>query len=148
MTARRAVVRVARRFGREPQLRAIQQALTPMSVQRNRRDDAHLRAMLAATLPANANCIDVGANVGGVLEEFVRLAPEGRHIAYEPLPELAAELRRRFPDVDVRCAAVSDTAGEARFHRHVEHHTRSALRPQDGPTVEMRVRLETLDDSI
>jgi FkbM family methyltransferase len=137
-----------RRLGREREVRAIQQALAPIAVQRNRRDDAHLRAILAATLPPDANCIDVGANVGNILDEFVRLAPRGRHIAYEPLPDIAAQLRRRFPSVDVRCAALSDRGGEATFHRDVAHHTRSGLRPLGSQTEPLQVRVETLDDSL
>ena len=146
--ARRQVLRVARRLGAEPQLRRAQDALAPSEVWRNRRDDAHLRAVMAAVLAPASNGIDVGANVGDVLATLVRLAPQGRHIAYEPLPELSSALAERFPDVDVRCAALSDTAGEATFYRRPDAPSRSALRPLGGPAEPLPVRLEALDDSL
>ena len=58
------------------------------------------------SLTSDANCVDVGANVGDVLAEMVQIAPLGHHVAFEPLPELASVLTRRFPDVEVRNAAV------------------------------------------
>jgi FkbM family methyltransferase len=146
--ARRHVLRVARRLGVEPQLRRAQDALAPWEVWRNRRDDAHLRAVMAAVLAPDANGIDVGANVGEVLATLVRLAPRGRHVAYEPLPELASALAERFPGVDVHRAALSRAAGEATFYRRTDAPSRSALQPLGGPVEPVPVRLEALDDSL
>jgi FkbM family methyltransferase len=66
-------------------------------------------------LDAGSNCIDVGANHGNMLEQMVRLAPAGRHLAFEPIPELADDLRRRFPTASVFPVALSDSNGTARF---------------------------------
>jgi FkbM family methyltransferase len=85
-------------------------------VERNRRDNLHTRLLIAFTLHEDSNCIDIGAHRGVILKEFIRAAPRGRHVAFEPLPELAAGLRSRFPGVDVRECALSDgPAGEATF---------------------------------
>jgi FkbM family methyltransferase len=146
--ARQQVLRVARRLGAEPHLRRAQEALAPWEIWRNRRDDAHLRAVMAAVLAPDSNGIDVGANIGEVLSTLVRLAPQGRHIAYEPLPELAGALAERFPGVDVRCAALAGAPGEATFYRRADAPSRSALRPLGGPTEPLPVRLEALDDSL
>jgi FkbM family methyltransferase len=81
----------------------------------NRRDNEHLRLLLSFTLGRNSNCLDVGSNRGMFLEEFLRLAPGGHHIAYEPLPTLSQELKRRFPEVEVRQRALSDAAGQSAF---------------------------------
>jgi FkbM family methyltransferase len=62
-------------------------------------------------LREDADCLDVGAHAGSVLREIVRLAPRGRHVAWEPLPGLAAGLRADFPGVAVREAALADQAG-------------------------------------
>jgi FkbM family methyltransferase len=82
------------------------------------------------------------------------VAPRGRHIAYEPLPHLADHLRASFPDVDVRCAALSDHAGEASFARVRAAEAWSGLlfRPLPGnaePDLEeITVRLEVLDEAL
>ena len=59
---------------------------------RNQLDDQHLILLLSFGLRPTSNCLDVGAHRGLILEHFPRLAPFGRHIAYEPLPELCAKL--------------------------------------------------------
>jgi FkbM family methyltransferase len=152
MSARQTVLRGARRVGAEPALRAAQRALEGRTRRRNRRDDEHLALLLALALPADASCIDVGANVGDVLADIVRVAPAGRHIAYEPLPELAAELARRFPDVDVRNAALSDHRGEMEFFRVKHAPSQSGFRTEpDGAAAgaePLAVAVEPLDDAL
>jgi FkbM family methyltransferase len=74
-----------------------------------------LRRVLARVLTPTSNCVDVGAYNGRALAEMVRLAPRGRHIAFEPLPHKYRLLSRRFPGVDVRHGAVSNERGEATF---------------------------------
>ena len=145
--ARRRILGTARRLGAEPALRRAQDLVTPWHVRRNRLDEGHLAAILAATLRPDANCIDVGANAGDLLETLVRLAPAGHHIAYEPLPELADPLAERFPGVEVRSAALADEPGEAVFYRNLESDARSGLRPL-GESEPVRVRVEALDRSL
>ena len=71
-------------------------------------------------------------------------------MAFEPLPELHAELVGRFPDVEVRRAALADRAGESSFV-HVRSapgysglHGRSYPRPQELERI--TVAVERLDD--
>ncbi|MEA2340738.1 MAG: hypothetical protein QOG11_815 [Solirubrobacteraceae bacterium] len=109
-------------------LRRVKQAFEARHIRQDRRDNQHLRAILASVLSADSCCIDVGAHRGAILADLVRLAPHGRHIAYEPLPELAADLAARFPSVDVHNAALSDHAGERDFVRVVDDPGWSALR--------------------
>ncbi len=111
----------------------------------------HLKLLLRLSLPVDANCVDVGANVGDVLREMVASAPRGRHIAYEPLPDLAAELARRFPDVDVRNAALSDSPGEHPFFRVKSASTRSSFFADGVDSSELEqliVRCDVLDDAL
>lgn len=150
-SARQQILAAARRAGVEPQLRRAQRALAPRTERRDLRDRDHLRLLMALWLPADASCIDVGANIGEVLGTMVELAPNGRHVAYEPLPELAAELARRFPGVDVRQAAAADRSGTETFHRNTEANTRSSLSPLDVPAESLEsfaVPLERLDDAL
>src|SRR5262249_38742576 len=119
---------------------------------RNQIDNDHQRLLLAFCLAADANCIDVGAHNGVVLREMVRCAPRGSHIAFEPLPEPAARLRRDFPGVDVRQVALSDRAGETPFVFVRSNPEMSGLREREYPGQErlehMTVRAERLDDAL
>lgn len=124
----------------------------PWEVTRNRRDMDNLRLVAAAVLKPDSNCIDVGAHEGSFLVEAVRVAPLGRHIAYEPLPHLASELAARFPTVDVRPHAVSDRAGRATFVHVRSRPEMSGLRTRSYPTAEeldeIEVELEALDEAL
>lgn len=74
--------------------------------ERNVRDERHLVAAMAACIREDANCVEVGAYRGHVIEHMARLAPEGRHIAFEPIPWCAAALEGRWANVEVRSAVV------------------------------------------
>jgi FkbM family methyltransferase len=78
-------------------------------------EEIGISAVLASTLRSDATYVDVGANRGQILREAVRVAPDGRHIAFEPIPALAADLARAFPGVDCRQAALGARPGTARF---------------------------------
>ncbi len=98
-----------------------------------------------------SNCIDVGANEGLLLELFTRLAPGGRHIAYEPVPALASRLQRRFPQAEVRDVAVADHSGETTFVMHKRLASRSSLHPvghAPDQTQTINVPLTTLDEDL
>lgn len=71
--------------------------------------------IIARTLRPDSNAIDIGSHRGLFLYPIVRHAPAGKHIALEPIPFLANRLRERFPTVDVRAVAVSDTNGTTSF---------------------------------
>lgn len=119
--------------------------------QRDDRDHRHIRLLLSFLLTPEANCIDVGAYEGLVLAEMVRLAPRGHHIAYEPLPDRAEALRRRFPDVEVRQRAVSDAGRSTVFHRGREHPAYSGLLPPDGDNAQaepFELQTESLDEAL
>jgi FkbM family methyltransferase len=78
-------------------------------------EEIAVEAVLAAVLRNDATYVDVGTNRGQLLRVALRVAPAGRHVAFEPIPELAAELRREFPQIDSRQLAVSAQAGTAEF---------------------------------
>lgn len=99
---------------------------------------------MAAVVGQDDLCVDVGANVGSVSAEMVRLAPRVRHVLVEPLPEMRARLTERFPHCDVVTAAVSDHEGTSTFVAVTDRPTRSGLRP-NMRTRSMRARSITVD---
>src|ERR1700683_5282763 len=63
-------------------------------LRRNRIDDYHLRLLLRFGMRRTSNFLDVGANQGKFLSGLQQLAPDGHHIAYEPIPKLAVKLAK------------------------------------------------------
>ncbi|HEX3434336.1 MAG TPA: FkbM family methyltransferase [Solirubrobacteraceae bacterium] len=78
-------------------------------------EEIAVQALIAALLRQDATYVDVGTNRGQLLAEALRVAPRGQHLAFEPIPELAAEVRRKFPGVDTRQLALSEQPGTAEF---------------------------------
>jgi FkbM family methyltransferase len=149
----RPIVRgVARSLRLERPLLAVSRRLMPAHQRADIRERAQLVALLEDLVEPASDCLDVGAHEGAVLREMVRLAPQGRHIAWEPLPEFARRLRDRFPTVDVREAALSDRAGERAFAFVRDEPGWSGFRPRptprQSPVEIITVRCERLDDAI
>lgn len=102
-------------------------------------------------LAPDSNCVDVGAHRGSVLRDILQRAPAGRHHAIEPIPRLAAELRRRFAGVTVHQGALSDERGTARFCHVMDSPGLSGLRRMNGVQADaeldwIEVPTERLDD--
>ncbi len=98
----------------------------------------------------NRGGVDVGGNKGAyadVLSSLVR-----RLVVYEPLPDMAAALRRRLPKrVDIRTFAVSDRVGAAVLRTPVVDGVRkkalsSLVTGATGQFVEIKVKLAMLDE--
>ena len=83
---------------------------------------------------------------------MVRLAPKGAHVAFEPIAELADELRQRFPSATVHHAAVSDRSGQATFRLYPPTPAMSSLRGRPdldpGRHEEVTVATVTLDEAL
>jgi FkbM family methyltransferase len=124
--------------------------LLPRHVRQDIRDHELLVALLERELRDDSDCLDVGAHSGSMLREIVRLAPRGRHVAWEPLPAFAAALRQEFPGVQVREAALADESGQRELTHVIDEPAWSGLAarptPGGGRTETLTVRCEQLDD--
>jgi FkbM family methyltransferase len=143
---------LARTLRIERPARAARRMLLPAHVRADIRDHGLLVALMERELHEDSDCLDVGAHAGSVLREIVRLAPRGRHVAWEPLPAFAAGLRLEFPGVEVREAALADAAGERELTHVIDDPGWSGLAarptPGGGPTETLAVRCERLDDAL
>ncbi len=114
-------------------------------------EEIAIEALVPALLRRDATYVDVGTNRGQLLGSALRVAPAGRHVAFEPIPELAAELRQRFPEVEIRELALSATAGAAEFCHFKTMDGWSGLRrslevsDERGDPEYIEVKLSTLD---
>lgn len=144
---------VAVRTGRGELFKEIRRAFDPL--QRRYQRDAHaMRVLLTSVLRPDSSAIDVGAHAGVVLREIVRVAPHGRHLAFEPIPKRHVQLQAAFPGVDVRQAALSDTAGRAEFSYVTDDDGYSGLRlrrdlgPAAASVEQIQVSVARLDDEL
>jgi FkbM family methyltransferase len=118
---------------------------------------APLARIAAAVLPPAGVAIDVGANLGLATLALAPLLPEGRIIAVEPAPRIAAALRRTVAlnglagKVTVLEQALGAAAGAAAFHADAHsagsHLLTGPTADGSGPPV-LTVQVGTLDDLV
>jgi len=109
--------------------------------------------VIKRTLGPDATGVDIGAHAGAILRQMFLVAPRGRHFAFEPIPHLAASLRRDYAEARVHAVALSDTQGMGTFHYVVNSPMESGLKRHaihgDASDVrEITVAIRRLDDVI
>ena len=110
-----------------------------------------IEQMLTRLLRNDSNCLDVGCHLGSFLSMLLRLAPRGKHMAFEAIPAKAARLKKKFTDVDVIHSAVGDKKGEITFFNDLTHAGYSSMNQpvNKGDKVEqLTVPCDTLDNLV
>lgn len=126
-------------------------AVVDAAARRDQRDDVAGRTIVSALIRPTSSFVDVGTNRGQWLEPVVRCAPNGRHLAFEAIPELCERTAKRFPSVDLRAVALAEAAGETQFchFRNLDGFSGLRRRPEIADETEwISVRLARLDDEI
>jgi len=122
----------------------------PDWVIRTKRDDDYMDNILKKILNRSSSCVDIGAHRGYFLKRFIELSPEGRHFAFEALPEFAKALREKFPTVNIFNYALGNQTGFTKFCYVKNLPGWSGLKKQDYPeesNVEMiEVEMKKLDE--
>ncbi|MCE9567909.1 MAG: FkbM family methyltransferase [Planctomycetes bacterium] len=112
-------------------------------------EEYEIEKLFDMVLRPNSNCVDVGAHIGSTLSSIIRRAPNGKHIAVEPVSRKAEWLRLKFPEVDIRAIALADTPGTKRFLECKECSGLSRLLPSGAPCEgETTVVCDCLDNII
>ncbi|MEO6361744.1 MAG: FkbM family methyltransferase [Caldimonas sp.] len=113
-------------------------------------EEGRIDEVLGRVIGPGTHCIDIGCHLGVYLQKLVTLAPQGRHWAFEPMPEKAKWLKRKYPHVSVLQMALGDSTGSASFFVCEQQTAYSGLAPRDvhGPNRPVQVERRTLDDVV
>ncbi len=123
-----------------------------LDLSKNLEYDRLTLAVMRKVLRPDSNCIDVGCHKGEVLEAMLRLAPQGRHWGFEPIPGLHAQLLRQFgARAQILPFALADHDGKAQFQHVRNAPAYSGLKRRSyavsEPDIEtLEVDLRRLDD--
>ena len=107
--------------------------------------------IMERVLAPESVAIDVGAYHGDILVDMVRLAPKGRHHAFEPQPEAAKLLRERFQGKNavIHEVALADKPGTTQFHQVASNPSYSGIKERAYEKKEevrlITVKVDTLD---
>lgn len=112
-------------------------------------EEGRAKEIVARTVTPGMNCIDIGCHLGSVLDRFVRMSPDGQHIAVEPIPHKAAWLRRKYPGVEVHQNALGDEERVLEFYHDPRNSGFSGLKPHgSGEKKTIEVLCRRLDDIV
>lgn len=84
---------------------------------KNLQYNRHTSQIMKCVIRKNSNCIDIGCHRGRFFSKMIKLAPEGRHWAFEPLPRFYEYLQNRFHKAEqtILPYALSDSEGSSIF---------------------------------
>jgi len=108
-------------------------------------------SIMRRCLQRDSNCVDIGAHRGTILAEIVYLAPDGLHIAFEPIPQHSEYLANSFPKVQVHQIALDNIKRQTEFVHDRSHPTRSSFRQPSTANEEFEtimVQTDLLDNII
>jgi len=118
--------------------------------------DVQTVEVMKRTLRRDSSAIDVGAHGGTFLKEMLAIAPDGHHLAFEPLPSMFSLLEAEYGQnahVALFNVALSDTNGDVEFQHVMTNPAYSGLKKRrydraDETVEAIRVRAARLDDLV
>lgn len=87
-----------------------------LDITKNLAYDRMSRKLIRNCVRPSDHCVDVGAHKGEFLSYFTRLAPQGKHLAFEPIPQFYNSLKKHWRNrVQIFPYALSDRKGKSEF---------------------------------
>jgi FkbM family methyltransferase len=100
----------------------------PISFTRNQQYDKQTKKVIRKVCTAASNCIDVGAYQGEILNLYLKYSPQGKHHAFEPLPEYYSFLNAKYGrTAKIHPVALSNEVGQRTFNYVMSNPSYSGL---------------------
>lgn len=125
-----------------------------LDLTKNLEYDRLTNAVMKKVIHKNSNCIDIGSHKGEILNIMLKVAPEGKHYAFEPVPSFYEKLKSHFSGrATIYPYALSDKKGETTFQYVKNAPAYSGIKKRkydiDSPEIEeIKVAMQKLDDVI
>jgi len=126
--------------------------LLQIDVTKNMQYDRLTKIIMKQELRTHTNCLDIGCHEGEMLDQMLRYAPFGKHIAFEPIPYLFSKLKAKYGhSTTVYQIALSNKNEEVAFNLVKNAPAFSGLKKRsyfiDNPDIEtIKVKSQKLDD--
>lgn len=125
-----------------------------LDLTKNLEYDRLTEKIMKREIKPNHNCIDIGCHKGEILELMLKLAPNGKHFAFEPIPYLYENLKRSFDNkVTIYPYALAESNGQSTFQLVKNAPAYSGIKKrqydiQNPEIEEIEVELMRLDELI
>ncbi len=67
-----------------------------MDLTKNIEYDRLTKKLIRKSLKTDSNCIDIGCHQGEILDLFLKYAPKGHHLVFEPIPRMFKDLKANY----------------------------------------------------
>jgi FkbM family methyltransferase len=121
----------------------------------NMKYDRQTHRVIQKLLIPSSSTVDVGCHKGEMLEQFLNASPKGNHFAFEPIPSMFNELKKKFssPNCHIFPYALAEKQGRAEFNFVKNAPAYSGLKQRkyavENPEIEkIQVEIKTLDELI
>jgi len=123
----------------------------PFDLTRSQKYDKMTMKIMKIVLEPNSTFVDIGCHNGEFLEEALRFAPEGKHYAFEPIPELNLQLQKKFGNhCEISSYGLSSRRGTSTFQYVKSNTSYSGLKertyPKNEKVEEITIKIDLLDN--
>ncbi len=125
-----------------------------LDLTKNLEYDRLTKLIMKQEINSDSNCIDIGCHKGEILNIMLKLSPNGKHYAFEPIPYLFDNLKNNYNSKAIIYPyALSNENGKTTFQLVKNAPAYSGLKRRkyniENPDIEeIEVEIKTLDDVI
>lgn len=125
-----------------------------LDLTKNLKYDRLSKEIMSKVITKNSNCIDIGCHKGEILDLMINYAPEGNHIAFEPIPSFYNNLVNKYKNIaKIYPFALSEKQGTSSFQyvKNAPAYSGIKKRKYDikNPEIEeVKIKIETLDNLV
>jgi FkbM family methyltransferase len=126
-----------------------------INITKNQQYDRQTKTLMQRILKTDSNCIDIGCFKGEILDLMRKYAPQGKHVGFEPIPEFAEALKKKYQHTscEIRQIALSDTHGTSDYQYVMNAPSYSGIVQRKynikNPNIKrLQVKKDTLDNQI
>jgi FkbM family methyltransferase len=125
----------------------------PIRFTSNQKYDAQTKRIMSIVLEKHSTFVDVGCHKGEVLSKAMKIAFQGKHFAYEPIPSIFEKLHLKYgKSCVVKNLALGNMTGKTSFNHVVSNPAYSGIKkrayPKDEKIVEIEIPIDTLDNQL
>ncbi|MFL2571067.1 MAG: FkbM family methyltransferase [Parvicellaceae bacterium] len=125
----------------------------PIRFTSNQKYDAQTKRIMSIVLEKHSTFVDVGCHKGEVLSKAMKIAFQGKHFAYEPIPSIFEKLNLKYGNsCVVKNLALGNKTGKTSFNHVVSNPAYSGIKkrayPKDEKIVEIEIPIDTLDNQL
>lgn len=125
----------------------------PFDFNRSQKYDKMTMKIMKIVLEPDSTFVDIGCHKGEFLQEALRFAPEGKHYAFEPIPELNLQLQKRLGKYcEISSFGLSNRRGSSSFQYVKSNPSFSGIKqrtyPKQEQVEEITIKIDLLDNQL